>query len=100
MINELLQNRNRDNFYKLCIKKDGTQWTSLHRTMDKLMILGSKSHLLEIPLNIPREEWASTFDDGKRSNQKRRKYKSTTCISKEDYDKVTKDIEKILEFNL
>lgn len=60
------------------------------------MILGFATDLLEIPLNIPREEWASTFDDGMPIVIKNEENIATPVvgISKEDYDKVTKRYRK------
>ena len=55
MINELYGIETGTTFTNLCIKKDGTQWTSLHRTMDRLMVLGFATGLLEITCYITRD---------------------------------------------
>lgn len=96
MINELYGIETGTTFTNLCIKKDGTQWTSLHRTMDKLMILGFATGPLEIPCNIPREEWANTFENGLPIVVKNEENIATPVvgISKEDYDKITKRYRK------
>ena len=96
MINELYGIETGTTFTNLCIKKDGTQWTSLHRTMDRLMVLGFATGLLEIPCNIPREEWANTFENGLPIVVKNEENIATPVvgISKEDYDKVTKRYRK------
>ena len=96
MINELYGIETGTTFTNLCIKKDGSQWTDLHRTMDRLMVLGFATGLLEIPCNIPREEWANTFENGLPIVVKNEENIATPVvgISKEDYDKVTKRYRK------
>lgn len=83
-------------FTNLCLRKNGNLWTGDQSTMDKLMILGFATELLEVPYNIPREKWREIFDDGMPVVIENNEKVDTPVVGtpKENYDETTKRYRK------
>ena len=96
MIDEVYSIETGTPFTNLCLRKNENLWTGDQSTMDKLMILGFATELLEVPYNIPREKWREIFDDGMPVVIKNNEKVDTPVVGtpKEDYDKVTKRYRK------
>lgn len=59
---------------QMCVRKDGSIWTNYEGDLDCLMMLGLATEVLEVPLNIPRDEWYEFFSTAfpyvKKNNEK------------------------------
>lgn len=96
MIDELDHIEEGNSFLNLCIRKDGTQWTGLQSTVEKLMVLGFATGLLDVYLNVPRENWEEIFDDGMPIIIKNNEKVDTPVVGtpKENYHEIAKKYKK------
>lgn len=64
LINDTYEIEKAPHFSNLVYDKKGNQWTTDNDDIDKLLMLGLASEILEIPFDLPREEWENSFPNG------------------------------------